>query len=108
MVSTTAGDNLTFKIAPGMRAVSIGVKEVVIAGGNITPGDRVDVIGVVEVPPNTDIAFMIFGLTGEPAPMGFTQFNRPSIVTFTLLHNAKVLAVAQNLPTQRRPLSRSN
>jgi pilus assembly protein CpaB len=104
MVSTTAGENLTFNIAPGMRAVAMTAKEVITAGGNITPGDRVDVIGVVEVPANTNIADIIAGLTGEPSPpLPFVPPNRASRVTFTLMHDIKVLAVAQNLPNQPQP-----
>jgi pilus assembly protein CpaB len=104
MVSTTAGENVTFIIAPGMRAVAMTAKEVITAGGNITPGDRVDVIGVVEVPANTNIPDVIAGLTGEQAPPIFpAQHTRPSRVTFTLMHDIKVLAVAQNLPNQPQP-----
>jgi pilus assembly protein CpaB len=107
MVSTTAGESLTFNVAPGMRGLSIGVKEVITAGGNITPGDHVDIIGVVEVPPNTDIAGIVAGLTGEQSPIGSTLYNRASSVTFTLLQNVKVLAVAQNLPNQPQPAATS-
>jgi Flp pilus assembly protein CpaB len=104
MVSPDAGDGLDFNIAHGMRGIAIGAKEVIIGGGNITPDDYVDVIGVVEVPPNTDIAFVIFALTGEPAPpLPFTQSNRASRVTFTLMQDIRVAAVGQNLPNQPAP-----
>lgn len=37
---------LTFFVPPSKRAVSIKVNEVIGSGGNILPGDRVDIIGV--------------------------------------------------------------
>ncbi len=47
-VSDRAGEGLTFAVSPGMRAISIDVREVVTAGGNVQPGDQVDVVGVFE------------------------------------------------------------
>lgn len=102
-VSTTAGQGLTFTVNPGLRAVSIGVKEVVTAGGNIAPGNRVDIVGVFDVKAGVDVAQVIASLTGEPAPFGPTFPNRDVSVTFTLLQNVRVLAVAQNLPNQTAP-----
>lgn len=39
---------LTFYVPPSKRAVSIKVNEVIGSGGNILPGDRVDIIGVFD------------------------------------------------------------
>jgi Flp pilus assembly protein CpaB len=104
MVSTTTCENLSCRIPPDKVAEAIGVTEVVIGGGNITPDDRVDVIGVFKVPPNTDVRFLIESLTGESAPF-IPQIppNRASTVSFTLMYNIRVAAVAQNLPNQPEP-----
>jgi Flp pilus assembly protein CpaB len=102
MVTTTASDGLPIIIPHGWRAVPIGVKDEVIIG-NVTPGDRVDVIGVVEVPPNTLFAEIIDRLSEQAQPVSPAQVNRASVVTFTMLQNIKVLAVDQNLPNQPPP-----
>ena len=43
-----AESGLTFIIPPNKRAVSISVSEVIGSGGNILPGDLVDVIGIFD------------------------------------------------------------
>jgi pilus assembly protein CpaB len=109
MVSPDICESLACKTPAGMLAVSMAVEEERIVGGNITPGDHVNVIGVFEVPPNTDIRFLIESLTGQPA--GFIPAippNRASSVTVTLMQNIKVSAVAQNLPNQPRPAATTN
>ncbi len=98
MVSTTAGEGLTFTVSPSMRAISIGVREVVTAGGNVTPGNFVDIVGVFGVSKAGDISPLLAQLTGEPVGPLFAPEG--STVTFTLLQNVRVLAVAQNLPNE--------
>lgn len=109
VVSNKAGDSLAFKVTPGMRAVSVEVKEVVTAGGNIRAGDNVDIIGIFEVCETGDVnqVLAVFApgysypqplprseASGE-ATSGCGTFNY--ILTITLLQNVKVLSVAQSL-----------
>ena len=49
LVSDKVGEGLAFTVTPGMRAISIDARELVITGGNLTPGDQVDVVGVFQV-----------------------------------------------------------
>lgn len=111
MVSDKTGDSLAFKVSPGMRALSIEVREVVTAGGNIKPGDRVDVIGVFEVDRDADVNSLLSWLAPGhsvelpgPAP-GVSEAeaeNLDYVVTVTLLQDVRVVAVAQELaPTVR-------
>lgn len=72
---------LAFIVPPGMRAMAVKVDKVVGAGGNIRPGDRVDVLAVVE------------GSKVDPAS------GAESTVPFSMLvaENVEVLAVEQRL-----------
>ena len=65
-VSATTGEGLTFSVAEGMRAVSISVNEVVITGGNLSPDDHVDIIGMFDVARGGDVSSLIQQFTGEP------------------------------------------
>ena len=108
MVSENTGDGLTFKLDPGMRGVSVEVQEVVIAGGNIKPGDRVDVVGVFEVD-SVDAANHLLTQLGTAytveAPKITTAADQQDqnldtyVLTVTLLQNVKVLGLAQTLTT---------
>jgi pilus assembly protein CpaB len=95
-VSSTTGQGLTFTVDEGMRAVSISVNEVVITGGNLSPDDRVDIIGMFDVAQGGDVASVVEQFTGEPQlqPLLAPEDAR---LTFTLLQNVRVLAVAQDL-----------
>ena len=97
MVSNKAGESLTFKISPGKRAVSIEVKEAVTAGGNVQPGDTVDVLGILALTKDADInsVLAVFAPGTEPVvtPMNKTDLN----LTTTILQGVKVLAVGQSL-----------
>jgi pilus assembly protein CpaB len=97
MVSNKAGDSLTFKITPGKRAVSIEVKEAVTAGGNVQPGDTVDVLGILALSKDADInsVLAVFAPGAEPVvtPLNNTDLN----LTITILEGVKVLAVGQSL-----------
>ena len=105
MVSDTAGDGLAFKVDPGMRGISVEVQEVVTAGGNIKPGDNVDVIGVFQVDSVEAANHLLaqFGTkykvsqpalpTGQDTGFGLSSF----VLTVTLLQNVKVLGLAQTL-----------
>lgn len=96
MVSDRAGESLAFKIAPGKRAVSIEVKEAVTAGGNVQPGDQVDVVGIFALDQDTDLnaALAVVAPGGEAV---VTPFGTDRNLTVTLLQDVKVLAVAQSL-----------
>lgn len=86
--STTGG--LSNLIPLGMRAVSIPVNEVSGVSGLIMPGDRVDLIGTIELAePNPQ----------GSVPSGQTAQNNDKRVTVThvLMQNVEVLAVGQNL-----------
>jgi pilus assembly protein CpaB len=100
-VSQTRGEGLSFTIAPGMRAMSIGVEEVVTAGGNIAPGNFVDVIAILDLGENPDVVSLAQGLlAGEAVPPVILAGGR-STLTLTLLQNVRVLAVDQTLPQQQ-------
>lgn len=78
------GDNppVALIIPAGMRAVSIEVSSLIGAGGNIRPGDYVDVILIVEVKPE--------GIDPE------TQGTSDQIAA-TIIQNVKVVAVDQTV-----------
>jgi pilus assembly protein CpaB len=111
-VSDVAGDGLTFRVKPGMRAVAVGVQEVVTAGGNIKPGDHVDVVGIFTVP-DAEAANHILQVLGleytmkePPKPLPATtvegetaeaETSEELVLTVTLLQNVKLLAMAQSL-----------
>jgi pilus assembly protein CpaB len=96
MVSDKAGESLAFKIAAGKRAVSIDVKEAVTAGGNVQPGDRVDVVGIFALDKDTDIGAVLAVVApgGEPV---VTPLGADRNLTVTLLQDVTVLAVGQSL-----------
>ncbi len=113
MVSDVAGDGLTFRVEPGMRGVSVGVQEVVMAGGNVKPGDHVDVVGIFTVA-DTEAANHILQVLGlqhtvaEPPRAASTtatlegegvqaETSEDLVLTVTLLQNVKLLAIAQSL-----------
>ena len=103
LVSNTTGEGLTFSVTQGMRAVSIEVQEVVTAGGNISPDNRVDIVGVFSVPEGGDVNSIIQVMTGQ-RPIAPLTAPKDANVTFTILQNVRVLAVAQALsPEARRP-----
>jgi len=111
-VSDTAGDGLAFKVEPGMRGISVGVREVVTAGGNLKPGDNVDVVGIFELADVESANFILqvlgmeYQMTEPPRPApttttteeGATVEDRGNLVlTVTMLQNVKLLALAQTL-----------
>jgi pilus assembly protein CpaB len=67
---------LTFVVPPSKRAVSVKVNEVIGSGGNILPGDRVDVIAV------------------------FDAKTMGKDMSATILQDVEVLAVAQTMEAQ--------
>lgn len=75
---------LSYIVPHGMRAMGVKVDKVIGAGGLIRPGDRVDVIGVVDV--------KYKDLTTDKE---FTETR-----SFTLAQNIPVLAVEQKLENQ--------
>jgi pilus assembly protein CpaB len=96
MVSDKAGESLAFTIGAGKRAVSIEVKESVTAGGNVQPGDQVDVVGIFALDKDADVT----ALLAVVAPGGeavVTPFGTDRNLTVTLLQDVKVLAVGQSL-----------
>ena len=107
-VSDTAGDGLAFKVEPGMRGISVTVQEVVIAGGNLRPGDRVDLVGIFSVADveSANYILQILGLNHQlvdpPKPAttaveGEETSEPDLILTVTMLQNVKLLALAQSL-----------
>jgi len=109
-VSDTAGDGLTFKVEPGMRGISVSVQEVVTAGGNLRPGDRVDMVGIFSVADVESANFILnilgldYQLSDPPAPASAstsaaegTVIQDDLILTVTMLQNVKLLALAQSL-----------
>jgi Flp pilus assembly protein CpaB len=104
LVSTTAGEGLSFTVEEGKRAISIGVSEVVIAGGNLTPGSRVDVLAAVDVGVGGaikagDVTAFVAQLTGVQ-PRSPVIAPEGSRLTFTIVQDVRVLAVAQTLPPE--------
>jgi Flp pilus assembly protein CpaB len=110
-VSDFAGDGLAFKVSPGMRGISVEVREVVTAGGNIKPGDQVDMVGVFQVE-SVEAANHLLAQLGTPyavsdpqlvaasAPAeGEEELEAPDqfVLTVTLIQNVKVLGLAQTL-----------
>jgi pilus assembly protein CpaB len=103
LVSNTTGEGLTFSLNQGMRAVSIAVEEVVTAGGNISPDNRVDIVGVFRVPEGGDVNSIVQVMTGQ-RPLAPLTAPQDASITFTILQNVRVLAVAQDLSAEaRRP-----
>ena len=105
-VSNTAGDGLAFKVEPGMRGLSVNVNEVVTAGGNIKPGDHVDMVAIFQLE-TVEAANHLLAQLGTPysvteppvAPADADETERPRIfvLTVTLIQNVKVLGLAQTL-----------
>jgi Flp pilus assembly protein CpaB len=106
---------LAFMVPEGMRAVSVGVTEVIGSGGMIVPGDHVDVIAVFEmkVPSQGPSA----GAPKTPAPPITKQDKQATFspgvggaggqgepettyVATNVLEDVSVLAVAQQLEGQ--------
>ncbi len=104
LVSRSAGEGVSFVVQPSYRAISVEVREVVTAGGNLEPGDYVDIIAIFEV---TDVEAANYLLTvlglpyevSEP-PQSATAEERGDVrlvLTVSLLQNVKLLALAQSL-----------
>ncbi len=96
---------MSFVVQPGYRAISVEVREVVIAGGNLEPGDYVDIIAIFEV---TDVAAANYLLTVLGLPYEVSEPPQPATgadgsgndrltLTVSLLQNVKLLALAQSL-----------
>lgn len=106
MVSDSAGDGLAFKVTPGMRGISVSVHEVVTAGGNITPGDHVDMVGIFTLE-SVEAANHLLAQLGTPysvteppvapADADEDEATRSFVLTVTLIQNVKVLGLAQTL-----------
>jgi len=107
-VSDTVGDGLTFKVKPGMRGIAVSVQEVVTAGGNLRPGDRVDLVGIFTVADVESAEFILqilgldYQLVDPPKPATSTTSGeetdqRDLTLTVTMLQNVKLLALAQSL-----------
>ncbi len=83
-----AGAGLAFAVPPGMRGVSVSISEIRGAGGNIVPGDRVDVM----VHTNYERMFGPFDL--QTTVTERDEQNHPVVIT--VLQDVLVLAVAQS------------
>jgi pilus assembly protein CpaB len=73
-------------LAPGMRAVTVGVNAETSGGGFVLPGDRVDLVVIFDVLDTDEV-------TGETT-------NR--VVSETVLQDLRVLAVDQEVATETR------
>jgi len=89
-----------------MRGISVEVREVVTAGGNIKPGDKVDVVGVFQVDSveaanhllaQLGLAYRVADPDLTPAGAEGEDVARSYVLTTTLLQNVKVLGLAQTL-----------
>jgi pilus assembly protein CpaB len=72
---------LAFVVPEGLRGIGVQVDKVIGAGGLLRPGDRVDIVGVIDVT-HRDLA----------TDREFTETR-----AFTLAQNIEVLAVAESL-----------
>jgi pilus assembly protein CpaB len=99
-VSTTTGQGLPFAVSEGMRAISITVSEVVIAGGNLSPNDRVDIIGYIGVPVGADVPEIVEAFTGERPTVPLIVDREGASLAFTMLQNVRIIAVAQDLTAE--------
>ena len=89
LASDKADLGLSYIVPEGSRAMAVKVDKVIGAGGLIRPGDRVDVIAVVDVK-YTDL---------------ITEREFTETRSFTLAQNISVLAVEQKLENQVPPLA---
>lgn len=106
MVSDKAGESLAFKIAPGKRAVSIEVKEAITAGGNVQPGDQVDIVGIFVLDKDADIS-AVLAVVAPGGEAVVTPFGSDRNLTVTLLQDVTVLAVGQSLAKSEEETSTS-
>jgi pilus assembly protein CpaB len=100
-VSVTTGEGLTFGLAEGMRAISISVSEVILAGGNIAPGNRVDIIGRFEIGSTTNIGSIVELISGKSQQIRGQPADDAHLI-LTILQNVRILAVAQDLSPEVR------
>lgn len=73
-----SANGLNSVLPQGKRAIAIGVEQVTAVGGNLLPGDRVDVIGVFN---------------------GGDQNSNSVATVSTILQNVEILAIAQEAQT---------
>jgi Flp pilus assembly protein CpaB len=105
MVSNSVGEGVTFVVQPGYRAISVEVREVITAGGNLEPGDYLDVLGIFVIPDVEAANHLLqqLGLPHQvaPPPVPFTSTSEDAdgqlVLTVTLLQNVRLLALAQSL-----------
>jgi pilus assembly protein CpaB len=74
-----SANGLNSVLPPGMRAIAVGVEQVTAVGGNLLPGDRVDVLAVND--------------NGDQAN------NSATATVSTILQNVEIIAVAQQAET---------
>lgn len=88
LASSRTDLGLSYIVPEGMRAMGVKVDKVISPGGLVRPGDRVDVVAVVDVE-YTDIV----------SDKEFTETR-----SFTIAQNIQVLAVEQDLENQVPPV----
>ena len=88
LASSRTDLGLSYIVPQGMRAMGVKVDKVISPGGLVRPGDRVDVVAVVDV--------QYKDLTTEKQ---FTETR-----AFTIAQNIQVLAVEQSLENQVPPV----
>lgn len=84
--SKDIGKGLSYVVPKGMRAISVGVNQVTGVSNLVQPGDRVDVVGLMELEA---------AQTGVPP--GPNGQNKTIPVAKIILQDIQVLAVDQNL-----------
>jgi len=91
LASVKSDLGLSYIVPQGMRAMGVKVDKVISPGGLIRPGDRVDVVAVVDVQYKDLIT-----------DKEFTETR-----AFTIAQNIQVLAVEQSLERQLAPVAES-
>lgn len=93
----SAAGGLANLIPLGMRAISIPVNNVTGVSGLITPGDRVDLTGTIELDDPDVRASGTMRSNGNNGQINMPANAEKITVTHVLMQNVEVLAVGQNL-----------
>lgn len=111
-VSDTPKSGITVAVQDGYRSVAVAIQEVVAVGGNLTPGDHVDLVGIFQVA-DVEAANDILKVLGleytlkeppMPAPtaavtgeVAEAESSEDLVLTATFLQNVKLLALSQSV-----------
>jgi pilus assembly protein CpaB len=81
--TASAGRSLSYVVPQGKRAIAISASDVSNAGGLLLPGDYIDIVAIYDVE-----------FAGRA---GGDRQTAASFVSFTVLQNVQILAIAQNV-----------